>query len=117
MLTKRLTFRSRTRANTGHANDEMTDAPRTQCKSWISSLCVILVIGAISLPLLASAASAVAATSRTTPPIGKQLAELRDFDTVAGDDFGNSVAISGTTAVVGAEGHAKSAGRAYVFEA
>ena len=29
--------------------------------------------------------------------------------------FGDSVAISGTTVVVGADGHAKSAGRAYVF--
>ena len=47
----------------------------------------------------------------------KQAAELKGSDTVAGDDFGDSVAISGTTAVVGADGHAKAAGRAYVFEA
>jgi hypothetical protein len=38
-------------------------------------------------------------------------------DTAAGDDFGGSVAISGRTAIVGAYSHAKSAGRAYVFEA
>ena len=47
----------------------------------------------------------------------KQAAELKGSDTVAGDDFGYSVAISGTTAVVGADGHAREAGRAYVFEA
>ena len=71
-------------------------------------------IAATSLPLLAGT-TAVAASQRTTPPIGKQLAELMGSDTVAVDDFGCSVAISGTTAVVGASDHAKAAGRAYVF--
>jgi nucleoside-specific outer membrane channel protein Tsx len=47
----------------------------------------------------------------------KQAAELKGSGTVVGDGFGGSVAISGTTAVVGAPGHAKAAGRAYVFEA
>jgi hypothetical protein len=42
------------------------------------------------------------------------LAEPTDSDTVAGDNFGFSVAIS-TAVVVGAPGHAKSAGRAHVF--
>jgi len=45
----------------------------------------------------------------------KQAAQLKGSDTTAGDEFGESVAISGTTAVVGAPGHGKSAGRAYVF--
>ena len=45
----------------------------------------------------------------------KQTAELSGSDTVADDSFGYSVAISGTTAVVGANGYAESAGRAYVF--
>ena len=45
----------------------------------------------------------------------KQAAELKGSDTVAGDYFGYSVAISGTTAVVGAPDHAEHAGRAYVF--
>ena len=47
----------------------------------------------------------------------KQASKLKGSDTVAADYFGYSVAISGTTAIVGADGHAKSAGRAYVFEA
>ena len=47
----------------------------------------------------------------------KQVAELKGSDTVAGDYFGYSVAVAGTTAIVGADGHAKSAGRAYVFGA
>jgi hypothetical protein len=57
------------------------------------------------------------ATSGTaTPPaVGTQLAELKGSDTVANDYFGGAVAISGTTAVVGAVGPAKLAGRAYVF--
>jgi hypothetical protein len=45
----------------------------------------------------------------------KQASELEGSDTVTGDDFGSSVAISGTTAVVGADGYGNSAGRAYVF--
>ena len=45
----------------------------------------------------------------------KQAAELKGSDTVAGDAFGGSVAISGTTVVVGALSHANNAGRAYVF--
>jgi nucleoside-specific outer membrane channel protein Tsx len=45
-----------------------------------------------------------------------QAAELKGSDTVASDEFGSSVAISGTTAIVGAAGHADTAGRAYVFE-
>jgi hypothetical protein len=57
----------------------------------------------------------VAASPRTTSPIGKQLAELKGSDTVAGDGLGSSVAISGSTAIVGAYDHAKDAGRAYVF--
>ena len=47
----------------------------------------------------------------------KQIAELKGSDTVAHDDFGFSVAISGTAAVVGADGKSNGTGRAYVFEA
>ena len=45
----------------------------------------------------------------------KQAAELKGSDTVANDYFGGSVAISGTTAVIGAPDHGKYAGRVYVF--
>jgi FG-GAP repeat len=41
--------------------------------------------------------------------------ELKGYDTVSKDDFGDSVAISGGTIVVGAFDHASEAGRAYVF--
>jgi len=44
-----------------------------------------------------------------------QSEELRGNDTVAKDDFGDSVAISGNTIVVGAFDRAAEAGRAYVF--
>jgi hypothetical protein len=46
-----------------------------------------------------------------------QVAELKGSDTVADDYFGYSVAVSDTIAVVGADGHANSAGRAYVLNA
>jgi hypothetical protein len=52
-----------------------------------------------------------------TGSVWKQAAELKGSDTVASDDFGYTVAISGATAIAGAEGHAKDAGRAYVFKA
>jgi hypothetical protein len=45
----------------------------------------------------------------------EQSAELEGAGTVSDDGFGTSVAVSGATVVVGAEGYAKGAGRAYVF--
>ena len=80
-----------------------------------SRVASFIALGAFSLPLVANSASATGARPRTTPPMGTQLAELKGSDTVADDGFGVSVAISGTTIVVGAPGYAKSAGRAYVF--
>ena len=68
-----------------------------------------------AVPLMAAGTSTVATKARATVPIGAQLAELKGSDTIAGDDFGTSVAISGTTVIVGADGHANGAGRAYVF--
>ncbi|MGA3352727.1 MAG: hypothetical protein ABSD85_06005 [Acidimicrobiales bacterium] len=44
-----------------------------------------------------------------------EVATLKGSDVVGGDNFGSSVGLSGTTAVVGAYGRANSAGRAYVF--
>ena len=80
-------------------------------KSRIASLPALAVACAISLPLLASCTSAGVTRSRTAT---RQLAELKGSDTVASDEFGVSVAISGTSAVVGTSGAAY-AGRAYVF--
>ena len=50
------------------------------CKSLTASL---IAVGAISLPLPGSGIRAAAASPRTTPPIGTQLAELKGSDTVA----------------------------------
>jgi hypothetical protein len=44
-----------------------------------------------------------------------QQAELTAADAAAGDQFGISVALSGSTALVGAFGHSSSTGAAYVF--
>jgi hypothetical protein len=45
----------------------------------------------------------------------RQTAGLKGSDTIAGDYFGFSVAVSGLTVVVGAEYHSGNAGRVYVF--
>ena len=45
-----------------------------------------------------------------------QVAELKGRGTVAGDRFGSSVAISGSTIVVGAPRHGNGAGEAYMFD-
>ena len=50
-----------------------------------------------------------------TAGVWKQAAELKGADTAAGDYFGVSVGVSGTSVVVGACDHAKDAGRAYLF--
>ena len=48
-------------------------------------------------------------------PTTRPAAQLRGSDTQSPDDFGAAVAVSGSTAVVGAPGHG--GGRAYVFTA
>jgi hypothetical protein len=47
----------------------------------------------------------------------RQVAELREPDAVATDTFGASLAVSGTTIVVGTPGHSSGAGSAYVTHA
>lgn len=82
-----------------------------------SARCVLLALGGISIPVIACLATSVAASPQTRASIGKELAELKGSDSVAGNRFGTSVALSGTTAVVGASGWLPSNGdgRAYVF--
>ncbi|MGO9097923.1 MAG: FG-GAP repeat protein [Acidimicrobiales bacterium] len=83
-----------------------------------SRIASLLAVGAIFLPLLASTASAVTASPRATPAVGTRLAILKGSDTVAGDNFASSVAISGSTVVVSARVHPdnmNTIGRAYVF--
>lgn len=79
------------------------------------SLSALLVAGAVFLPLLAGSTTAIAASPRATPPIGANWAELEGSGTIAGGQFGSSVAVSGATVVVGSPGDAKSPGAAYVF--
>jgi DNA-binding beta-propeller fold protein YncE len=80
---------------------------------------VLLVVAAATLGPIAPAPGGLARAGAVSPraPLftGQQLAELKGSDTVAGDWFGTSVAVSGSTAMVGAPGHADKAGRAYVF--
>ncbi len=68
---------------------------------------------------LVPAVGAEPASAATIPTIASnaktQTAELTGSDTLPGDLFGGSVAISGTTIVVGAPWHASQAGRVYVF--
>ena len=70
---------------------------------------VLVAVLALVLVQVAIAGVAGAVRPRNTPKIGRQLAELKSPDTVFGVDFGQSVAISGTTAIV------EGTGPAYVF--
>lgn len=79
-------------------------------KSPIASLCALVAVGTMTVPLLAGCGTTGPATGATM----KQVAELKGSDSVGGDEFGTSVAVSGTTAVVGTSG-GSDAGRAYVF--
>jgi hypothetical protein len=47
--------------------------------------------------------------------VWKQTAELNALHTAAGEGFGSSAAISGSTAIIGASGYGNDGGRAYVF--
>jgi hypothetical protein len=68
---------------------------------------------AVGAPSHASKAGAVYVF--TSSGKGWKSAELKGSNTVAKDDFGDAVAISGSTLVVGAFGHAAETGGAYVF--
>ena len=46
----------------------------------------------------------------------ENVADLKGSDTVTGDGFGSTLAISGTTAVVGAPDSGENIGRAYLFK-
>ncbi|MCH8165487.1 MAG: FG-GAP repeat protein [Planctomycetes bacterium] len=70
------------------------------------------------MPLLAAAAS-VLSTAPAYADLGDQLAKLLPDDGTTGDYFGYSVAISGTTAIVGAylnDDNGTDSGSAYLFD-
>ncbi len=68
----------------------------------------------VGVPYHAGDAGRAYVFSKTTKG-WKQVAELKDPDTVYDEQFGYSVAVSGATAVVGAVFDGNEAGRAYVF--
>ncbi|MCZ6612369.1 MAG: FG-GAP repeat protein [Planctomycetota bacterium] len=71
------------------------------------------------MPLLAAAAS-VLSTAPAYADLGDQLFKLLADDGAAGDVFGHSVAISGATAIVGAQDdddNGTQSGSAYLFDA
>jgi hypothetical protein len=80
------------------------------------SFAAVLVAGMLLTPPLAQGASGAMAAGGALPStIGKQLAELQGSDTIASAYFGHAVAVSGTSAVVGALNTESGVGRAYVF--
>ncbi len=71
------------------------------------------------MPLLAAAAS-VLSTAPAYADLGYQLGKLLPDEGAAADQFGNSVAISGATAIVGAyfdDDNGANSGSAYLFDA
>ncbi len=76
-----------------------------------------LVALAIFVPLFVDGTAAAATTPPTSRSIGKQVSELKASKTASDGEFGLSVAIAGSVAVVGAPGTAKGSGLVYVFTA
>jgi hypothetical protein len=74
----------------------------------------VLVAGLVALP--ASSVDASQPSTRPGNPLGALLATLDDPAATAGNRFGFSVAVSGTTAVVGAPISGALAGDAYIYE-
>ncbi len=74
------------------------------------------VTAVITATCLAAFAAPAPAPAAPAPARWHQVAELKGSDVVADDSFGDGVAISGGTVVVGAPYHADWRGRAYVFE-
>ncbi len=73
-----------------------------------------IVVGAPTAPLLPSGVGRAYVFAKTATG-WHQSAELEGPDALGPDWFGDSVAVSGSTIVVGAFGHASEAGRAYLF--
>ena len=73
----------------------------------------IAIIGATEADVLAHDSGAAYVYDVTT---GDALAKLFADDGTAEDDFGLTVAVSGNTAIVGAQWHASSRGAAYLFD-
>ena len=101
-------------------------AGRRGLRHYLTSLpAAALATVVLSLSPAGPGAQAHATTLRAAvgPAAGRQLAELVGSDTVAGDMFGLSVAVSGSTVLIGApgygaiphDGNATAVGRAYVF--
>lgn len=87
-------------------------------RAHLTKLIALTTTGAFLIALVAVTTGGAAANTVSAParsPGWKQVAQLKGSDTVAGDEFGTAVAISGTTAVVGASYCDNLAGRAYVF--
>jgi len=86
---------------------------------WHRSLVTTVVAGVLVVLVAALPASTASAAPSTRPdgtPIGTLLATLAHPTATSADNFGYSVAVSGTTAVVGAAAYSNSgAGAAYIY--
>ncbi len=70
-------------------------------------------------PVLFAAAASILSTAPAHADLGDQLAKLLPDDGAADDEFGRSVAISGTSAIVGAyldDDDGTDSGSAYLFD-
>ena len=98
-----------------HQVAELKDSDNTGTDEFGYSVAISGAIVVVGAPYHTSAGRAYVFIK--TAKGWKQAAELRGSDNLAHDNyFGSSVAVSGSTALVGAPDHAK-AGRAYLFEA
>ena len=77
---------------------------------------IVVGLGTFAATVLpVASASATASTSVRSTPLGTLLGTLSDPAATEGDQFGNPVAVSGETAVIGAHGTSGYGGAAYIY--
>lgn len=111
--TRTVSVSSRSTSQIGAELAELQGSPVMHGAYFGYSVAISGGIAIVGAPTCGSSGCAFVFTKRTSGWV--QTAQLTGSDTVAGDEFGSAVAISGTTVVVGAYLHAKAAGDAYVF--
>lgn len=82
---------------------------------WVGRGTLASVVSMLAVVMAPAAPAGAAANSSQSVPIGTLLVTLQDPNGTAADNFGASLAISGSTAVVGSPGKGSLAGAAYVY--
>ncbi len=94
----------------------MRPTTRPTIRAGLRVMAISVIAGLTTFSVAVLPACTGAASSPSTPtPNSALLATLHDPAATVGDYFGVSVAVSGTTAVIGAHGTKSHAGTAYIY--